>query len=105
MPVTVGPTVNLANVAEVREAILDALHADDACALDCSSLTDVDLTFLQLLTSTFKLGDRLGKSITLPQTAAPAVAALMERAGFGSPEDWPEVWSRIGQRKNEANGQ
>ncbi|MGV3512900.1 MAG: STAS domain-containing protein [Novosphingobium sp.] len=81
MAVLVGPAATLGNINQVHEAILAELAAHETCEVDCSNLTDVDLTFLQLLTATFKLADREGKAVSLSRPV-PEVVALMERAGL-----------------------
>lgn len=87
MAVLVGPAATLGNINEVYEAILAELAAHETCEVDCTSLTSVDLTFLQLLVATSKLADREGKTVSLTKPA-PEVAALMERAGLGGLGAW-----------------
>lgn len=88
MAIVVGPTANLGNIGQVCAGILDGIADVDGCTLDLSSLTEIDLTFLQVLTATSRLAERDGKSVALLQPAGPAMAALMERAGFGESEGW-----------------
>ncbi|MBB4613395.1 STAS domain-containing protein [Novosphingobium taihuense] len=101
MAMSVGPTANLGNISQVCAAILENLATDDASTLDCSSLTDVDLTFLQVLAATAKFAERDGKSVSLLQPAEPAMAALIDRAGFdgldGFPWNSPSIAGATGQ--------
>lgn len=86
MAIPIGPLAVLSNIKEVRETILDELQVNISCEVDCASVKEVDLTFLQLLVSTHKFADREGKSISILPSAAPEVVSMLERAGIACPD-------------------
>jgi anti-anti-sigma regulatory factor len=74
--------VTLSGVAAVRERLLGALAGHDAVVLDLDGLVDADLSLLQLLEAARVHAREKGKTLRLTAPANPALAALLDRAGF-----------------------
>lgn len=88
--VELSPSVTVRSIAELRQALLEGFEAGDQIELDAGNVAEVDLSFLQLIHAARDQAQRDGKTIRLRQPAGPAIAALLERAGFlaaAAPDD------------------
>ncbi|WP_211257956.1 STAS domain-containing protein [Novosphingobium subterraneum] len=85
MTIPIGTIANLSTAPDIREAILDELKIHSSIEIDCSSVVEADLTFLQILAAARKFAQRESKSISIVPAADPAVAGLIERAGLAGP--------------------
>ncbi len=88
-------TFVLAGTATVREAaaiaaeLQQALAAPGRLAIDCTSLTDVDLSVVQLLVATHRTAATAGKPLHLIAPTAGPLQALLRQAGFVSSDGRP----------------
>lgn len=92
--VEVAPSITVRSSAVFRQSLLEALEADDQIELDLADVTDVDLSFAQMLYAAREQARRSGKSVRLRAAAPAPVVALLDRAGFladPTPEDL-EFW-------------
>lgn len=80
--ITVDKSMTLRSIEELRGQLLDTFASDAAIELDASATAEIDLSFIQLLEAARVYAERDGKSIRLSKPAHPALAALLERAGF-----------------------
>jgi anti-anti-sigma regulatory factor len=80
--VEVAPSITVRSAGVFRQALLDGLEADDQIDLDLAEVTDVDLSFIQMLHAARETARRSGKAVRLCQPASGAVVALLDRAGF-----------------------
>jgi anti-anti-sigma factor len=69
--------------AELHPVLLDAVHTQDAPALDLSGVTEFDCAGLQLLLVARREARRLGKDLPL-QGASPAVRDAFALLGLSS---------------------
>jgi anti-sigma B factor antagonist len=67
--------------AELKPALLEAVHAHDAPALDLSAVTEFDSAGLQLLLAARREAARLGKRLDIP-AASPAVREVFALLGM-----------------------
>ena len=69
--------------AELHTVLLDAVHTNDAPALDLSLVTEFDCAGMQLLLVARREARRLGKELVL-QAASPAVRDAFAQLGMTS---------------------
>ena len=76
---------------EIAERLKQALASSDRVEIDCGEVTEVDLTFLQLILSARKSAEATGKVLSL---SAPACGALLEAVTVCGAQDGPraEFW-------------
>jgi ABC-type transporter Mla MlaB component len=85
-------TIELSGVRTVRTAeqshsvLLEALRLDSPINLDCSQVTETDVSFVQLLLSARKTAMEYGKSLALAHPAGGALLSVLERGGFLRPD-------------------
>jgi ABC-type transporter Mla MlaB component len=89
MVVNLGPSLTLANVNDVKEALLDSLSAGDAVALDGSTLNEVDVSGLQLLCATQRMASSQKKRVTFTGPVGPGLMLARNNAGFGPDRGCP----------------
>jgi ABC-type transporter Mla MlaB component len=81
-------TIELGGVRTVRTAeqshsvLLEALRSASSIDLDCSQVTETDVSFVQLLLSARKTAAEYGKSLTLAHPAGETLRSVLERGGF-----------------------
>jgi hypothetical protein len=80
--IEVPSSVTVRSVAEFGSRLCSLLEANDEIVLDLAALSDMDLSFVQLVQSARSYGAHEGKAIRLARPADGAVAALLQRAGF-----------------------
>lgn len=85
MTIPIGTITNLSTAPDIREAILDDLKIHSSIEIDCASVVEADLTFLQILVAAHKFAERESKTISILPAADPAIASLIERAGLTGP--------------------
>ena len=81
---------------QTRSLLLEALCAHPAISLDCSAVTEADLSFVQLLISAQASAELAGKPLTLASAPSGAVLEALSKAGFaiapgplpGGGSDW-----------------
>jgi ABC-type transporter Mla MlaB component len=87
--VTLSGDLTIRHAAEVQGFLADRLKKYDNIELDCTAITETDLSFLQLLVAASKSAAAAGKRIHLDRQRAGCVGDLVERAGlavtFGFP--------------------
>lgn len=82
MTIDLGGAVTVQNAEAVRESIVAAFEGHDAIELDAGGVAGMDLSLLQLLEAARQHAAREGKTIRLTTPANPALAGLLDRAGF-----------------------
>lgn len=80
--VEVAPSITVRSAAVFRQHLLEALEADDQIELDVTDVSDVDLSFVQMLHAAREQARRSGKTVRLSAPAGDAIVALLDRAGF-----------------------
>jgi anti-anti-sigma regulatory factor len=81
-------TIDLGGARTIRTAgqshslLLEALHAASSITVDCSGVTEADLSFVQLLLSARKSAAEFGKVLTLAHPAHGALRDILMRGGF-----------------------
>jgi ABC-type transporter Mla MlaB component len=80
-------SVTVRSVAALRATFVEAFDTPGDVDLDCAAITEVDLSFVQLLESARRHCADAGRALRLTQPAQGAVAALLERAGFATDPD------------------
>lgn len=84
----------LAEAEQTRESVMAALSMDDVrtILLDCTSIDELDISFLQLLLATRKTGQARGIAVSLTAPAADTLADTLARAGLARPGDGGKGW-------------
>ena len=76
--------------AEALQATLrDAVQRHDHIEIDCSGVSEADLTLIQLLLAARRSAERDGKRLVLSAPAAGALREALETAGFLPVDDAP----------------
>jgi ABC-type transporter Mla MlaB component len=69
--------------AELRSVLLNTVTQADEVLLEFGTVTDVDITGLQLLCSTHRTAALLSKRLSYPETLPEALAKSAQEAGYG----------------------
>ncbi len=85
-----GPQT-IAQAEDLRIALLDGLQRSERVVLDCSLVSDVDVTFLQLVYAARRDAGSSGRRVTLAQPAQGGLAHALIRAGLNKPDG--EGWA------------
>ncbi len=72
---------------QTRSLLLEALCAHSAISLDCSAVTEADLSLVQLLISGRMSGQLSGKTVTLLYPPGGAFLQTLSKAGFTASRD------------------
>jgi anti-anti-sigma regulatory factor len=81
-----GESLTISEASEMREVILNAFQESADVTIECSSATEVDVTFLQLLVAGRRAAEAKNASLSVSAPLDSAVATALRRAGF-VPED------------------
>jgi hypothetical protein len=94
MAVSIGAAATMRTIEDLRDAVLDALRAHTSVELDCSAVTEADLSFIQLLDAARKFAAREGRSLHVTGPISPVLSALARRCGFAGDDDaaWNAFW-------------
>lgn len=100
--------LNVRSAAETQSTLLASLRANRSVQLDCTQVSDVDLTFVQLLLAARKSASASGVQISLTYTDDGPLDRALQRAGLGAAfakatETDRAFWSS--QAKETADGQ
>jgi hypothetical protein len=96
-----GGTIMLSGVRTVRTAeqshsvLLEALRSASPISLDCSEITETDVSFVQLLLSARKTAAEYGRDLALANPAGGVLLGVLERGGFltaDSPAEELRFW-------------
>jgi anti-anti-sigma regulatory factor len=72
---------------ETRQSMLSVLEtASGNLVLDCSEVTEVDVSFLQLLVATQRSAEPLNKTVAFLAPPQGVLADALRRCGFAAPE-------------------
>lgn len=85
--VDLGGSRTIRNAEETRSLLLEALLAPSPIRLDCSSVEEADLSFVQLLLSARKSAQATGKIVALAPAPSAAFLQAASRAGFSTEPD------------------
>jgi anti-anti-sigma regulatory factor len=77
------------NAEQIRARIADALREDPSTVIDCSAVTEMDLTFIQILIAANRLTQTVGRHFQLSEPAGGVLLETLRRAGI-LPSDRPE---------------
>lgn len=69
-------------VADAYEKTWNAVRQNDTIMLDVSEVTDIDLTFVQLLVSAQKTANAMGKRVSVTGAISEAFRDVLKRGGF-----------------------
>ena len=75
-------SVTVRSIVDFSARLTEALAAHADIELDVDALGEVDLSFVQLMLAARADAAQRGGTVRLARPAGPAVAALLERAGF-----------------------
>ncbi len=75
------------NAEQTRSLLLEALCGNSPVSLDCSAVSEADLSLVQLLLSARKSAQLSGKSLTLAQPISGALHQALSKAGFATSPD------------------
>ncbi len=89
--VEVPHSVTVRSVAGFKEQLSAAFDADGEIVLDLAALSELDLSFVQLVQSARIDLTRNNRAVRLAQPTGDAVAALLGRAGFLTDPDPADV--------------
>ena len=73
---------------DIAERLKQALATSDRIEIDCTEVTEVDVTFMQLILSARKSAEAAGKALTL---SAPASGALLDAVTICGAQDGPRA--------------
>ncbi len=80
-------SVTVRSAGEFAGQLLGAVQSGGDIDIDLSALAEVDLSFVQLVLAARTHLEQEGARLGLAQPAGPALAALLDRAGFlGDPQ-------------------
>ena len=82
-------SLGVREAARVGAELHQALSGSDTLLLDCSGLTQVDLSIIQLLAAAHKTAVAAGKVLRLITPTGDPLAALLRQAGFVSADGRP----------------
>nr|WP_241736064.1 STAS domain-containing protein [Caulobacter sp. RHG1] len=85
--VLVLENATISNIAVTYEIIASTIAHNEDVAIDVSSLSEVDLTFVQLIESARRAAAERGRTIRLRTPAQGALLQVLQRGGFLDPED------------------
>ncbi len=85
--VLVLENANISNITVTHEALVSTVAHNEDVTIDVSSLSDVDLTFVQLIESARRAAADRGRTIRLRAPAQGALLQVLQRGGFLGPED------------------
>ena len=81
---TVDGDLCLATIAGLYNDLTVALDCGRSVSIDMGTAETADLSVLQLIVAARRQAETRGGSVTLATAAPPALAALLERAGFAA---------------------
>ncbi len=81
-------------IADTHRELASKLQNADALLIDVRKVTDVDLTFVQLIESARRSASTDGKRLTLAAPLPPPLRDLLERGGFLSAGDGASFWKQ-----------
>jgi anti-anti-sigma regulatory factor len=89
--------VTLAGAQTIREAVpthaalLEALRQPADVLLNCTDVTDIDLSFIQIILAARRTAGESGRRLGLTQPPGGALADALKRGGFLNESD-PALW-------------
>jgi hypothetical protein len=75
-------SLTVRSIADFATRLAEIMDSDAAVELDAGRLGEVDLSFVQLMLAARAHAAQRGGALRLASPAGPAIAALLERAGF-----------------------
>lgn len=81
-------------ITEAHQKLLSESVNADTILVDASKVTDVDLTFVQLIESARRSASKDGKRLTMAAPLPPVLRDLLERGGFLSAGDSASFWKQ-----------
>jgi anti-anti-sigma regulatory factor len=86
----VGPQT-IREAVQTHAVLLDALRGPGDVLLDCGAVTDVDLSFIQIILAARRTADEAGRRLALHDKPTGALAQALTRGGFRVETD-PALW-------------
>ena len=74
--------VTVSNITQAHDELGAALRQDGPVVADLSAVTEIDLTFIQLIESARRKAVETGRNLTLRHPASGAVLEVLLRGGF-----------------------
>jgi anti-anti-sigma regulatory factor len=90
--VEVQDPADIETVEQVRAQICDALRGEGDVVVDVSSVTEVDLAFLQLIEAARIEAGRRGAALRLKTAPGEAIRTALQRAGLLSTPQQAAFW-------------
>ena len=90
-----GGARNIRTAEQSHASLLETLHDASSISVDCSGISEVDLSLVQLLLSARRTAASFGKGLTLAHPAQGALRDILVRGGFlraDSPADERAFW-------------
>lgn len=70
----------------IHSEVLAALSGHSSVTVDCSSASDMDVAFIQILVAASRFASRCGKTVALASPPAGLIAETLRRCGFAAPK-------------------
>lgn len=83
---------NVRTMADICDQVLSGYRKHDVIRIDVSAITDVDLTFIQLVEAARRSAVACGKRIELAAPAHTVLRHALERGGFLHDQECAEFW-------------
>jgi len=92
--IALSGTQTIREAAETVETLRAAISQNDDISLDCSGVTEADLTFIQMVMAARKSAEAKGKTLSLKAAAQGPLLAALDAAGIkvaGTQQFWFEA--------------
>lgn len=80
--IKLGGELGLRDADELREQLLDALHAHTSVEIDANKLTAIDMSIVQILIAADKMAKGGGRTFWISAQAEGPLASAISRAGL-----------------------
>lgn len=84
---------NIATIGEIHARLLAAYRDSDTISIDTAEISEVDLTFIQLVEAVRRSATASGKQIVLTGPADGPLLDTLMRGGFFSNQDCAAFWT------------
>jgi anti-anti-sigma regulatory factor len=89
---TIAGQTDVQSIASVHRDLLNTMQGSDAVVLDVASVSDGDLTLIQLIVAARRYADTSGKSICLSGPVPSKLHECLLRGGFLSNDAEKRFW-------------
>jgi anti-anti-sigma regulatory factor len=79
---TINGSVTIKNVGALKKVLIDMIDQTDNLIINIAEISDVDITFLQLLCSAHKTLLRNNKSLTISESCPESFRKTINKSGY-----------------------